>query len=60
MSHRGIFPSAAEKSFGAGVFGAFRQTEQAATLEEGSLLFFSLSEISLLDACDPSSTWMVT
>lgn len=29
-----------EKSFGAGVLGAFRQTEQAAALGEGSVLFF--------------------
>lgn len=29
-----------EKRFGAGVLGAFRQTEQAAALGEGSVLFF--------------------
>lgn len=36
-----------EKSFGAGVLGAFRQTDQAAALGEGSVLFFPWAMVSL-------------
>lgn len=45
MSHWEDFSlSGREKSLGAGVSGAFRQTEQAAAVGEGSVFFFSLSD----------------
>lgn len=41
MSHREDFSlSGRQKSLGAGVSGAFRQTEQAAAVGEGSVFFF--------------------
>lgn len=49
-----IFPSEAEKSIGAGVFGAFRQTEQAAVLGEGSVHFFPERRFPFLVVVPPS------
>lgn len=46
-----------EKSIGAGVFGAFRQTEQTAALGEGNLPFFLEGSFPSWWLCLSPPTW---